>query len=264
MFDVPNPTSDMLGSTLRLVHGIRNEEASGEGGRWRELTTRILCGDWPARERSDLTKGAEAGLGVNDKPYYFYVMRTEKQFGRVVFVLAEAVGAQWPSDVYGTTPFDSGGWWLGAIKTKPPLDRPTRTRMFRDLDRPLEEWQSAFHAYITHAYATSPMLNYVRGKPPEVGCVPEIVLAHQNRPRAWTWEVRIPQCLIAGRVKVLSAYMDDDDKSNYIDWVENDDWAVSNFQEEQRDWAVANIYAPTDDQMVVDAVENRLIEEVSL
>ncbi len=202
-------------------------------------------------------------MGIKGEPYYFYVMRTERRFGRVVFVLAEVVGAQWPSDVYGVTPFDSGGWWLGAIETKPPLDRRTRARMFRDLDRPLEEWQSAFHAYIKRAYATNPMLNYVRGKPPTVGGVPEIVLESPNRPRAWTWEVRIPQWFIAGRVKALSAYMDDEDKSDYIDWVENNDWATSNFQEEQRDWAVANVHAATDDQMVAEAVENRLEEEVS-
>ena len=72
------------------------------------------------------TLDAERGLGIRDKPYYFYVLRTEDAYGFVVFVVSEAEGAAWPRDARGATPFDSGGWWAGKIQTDPPLDEAAR------------------------------------------------------------------------------------------------------------------------------------------
>ena len=255
----------MLGSPLYLVHGLRSEARRDLGEDWCELMTRILCRDWLA-ERSDSTEEAETGLGIDGKPHYFYVMRTEHQYGFIVFLFAEVAGAKWPSGACGTSPFDSGGWWHGKITTSPCLDGAARRRRFKDLDRPLEEWQSAFSAYITSAYATNPMLNYVNGQPPTTGCVPEIVLAEPpNDARAWTWEVRIPHSLVASRVQLVSVCMTDEDEKVYRRWLTENvpEQGELGRREELNRWLDNNAHTVVEGRSVVAAIKNRLIAGIS-
>lgn len=219
MLDIANPDDDGLDSRIHLVHGLHNERGQGE---WRVLMTRIICGEWPpACGRRCSTVEAEAGLGIDGGPCYFYVMRADEQYGLVIFLLTEADDAEWPADVYGATPFDSGGWWRGKIETIPCLDRTTRCDRFKAVDVPLQKWQSAFNYHVAN---NTTMLSYVTGTPPaeHAPAVAEIILATaQNSAKAWTWEVRIPPSLIADRVQLHSAYMASEDRDEYIDWVED-------------------------------------------
>ena len=192
-------------------------------------------------------------------------MRTENEYGLVVFLFAEVANAKWPLGTYGASPFDSGGWWHGKITTNPGLDPAMKRRRFKDIDRPLNEWQSAFSDYITSAYATDPMLNYVSGQPPTNGCVPEIVLAEpKNDPRAWTWEVRIPRSLVASRVQPLSVCMTPDNKDAYSRWL------AANVPERRelkrwvklRRWVANNIDTVAEGRSVVATIKDRLIGRV--
>ena len=68
----------------------------------RELVTDAIRGDWPMPKPSKRTQKAERGFGIDGKPYYFYVLRANENFGLVVFVLSEIEDASWPPDAMGT------------------------------------------------------------------------------------------------------------------------------------------------------------------
>ena len=217
MLEIAAPDNDALDSRLYLVHGLQNKKAGEE---WCVLITRIIRGEWPPAVPEDSTTNAEAGLGIDGAPCYFYVMRADKQYGLVLFLLTEADGFKWPADVHGAVPFDSGGWWSKKIETSPCLDQATRRDKFRAVDVPLQTWQSAFNCHVAN---NTTMLNYVNGEPPteHVAAVSEIILGEPNSAKAWTWEVRIPPSLIAGRVQLRCAYMASEDKDEYIGWIED-------------------------------------------
>ena len=71
-----------------LIRGLRQSHDHG-GENWRELVTSAIRGEWPTPKASERTQEAERGLGIGGKPYYFYVLRAEENFGLVVFVLSE-------------------------------------------------------------------------------------------------------------------------------------------------------------------------------
>ena len=135
--------------------------------------------------------------GSNGKPYYFYVLRANENFGLVVFVLSEIEDAGWPPDARGATPFDCGGLWWSKIATGRVLDDAGRQAFFRDHGVPLAAWRNAFEKYVRTRY--SAVSSYLKGDPPrhrskspnpDAG----VVMGPPNDERGWIWEVRPPHC----------------------------------------------------------------------
>ena len=117
---------------------------------------------------SKRTQKAERGFGIDGKPYYFHVLRTNENFGLVAFVLSEIEDAGWPPDARGATPFDSGGLWWS--KTSRVLDDAERQAFFRDHDVPLAAWRNAFEKYVRTRY--SAVSSYLKRDPPRHGSKP--------------------------------------------------------------------------------------------
>lgn len=187
---------------------------------WRELVTTVLREEWPAPAASKQTSEAERGLGILGQPYYFYVLRAESSFGFVVFVLREAEDPDWPEDAKGAAPFDTGGWWKEKISTRPQLSRAARIETFRTLNVPLQDWQRAFDQHVRAQYAA--VGDYVNGHPPANDRLLGARFAiprGENTARAWTWEVRIPHGLIAGRLVLRAVSMNEDVRGRYIQWL---------------------------------------------
>lgn len=186
---------------------------------WRESLTRIIRRQWSSRRPSRRTQLAEAGLGIQGKPCYFYAMRTERAFGLAVFFFRETRDPGWPEGAHGATPFDSGGFWHDKIHTLPPDTAREKKEIFLVHDQPLPFWGQAFQEYIAANYNS--MEEYVEGRPPIVGSRP-IIPGPPNTSRAWTWEVRVPSILMAGRVELLRGFLSEEDRAKYRDWLWTD------------------------------------------
>ena len=130
-----------------LVHGLRQRRVD-HGGGWFERMTDAITGMWPVPTASAGTQRAERGLGISDRPYYFYALRADRRFGFAVFLLSEVDGADWPPGARGATPFDSGGFWIDRIAVDPPLNRSERRGFFKSHDLPLASWRPAFETHI--------------------------------------------------------------------------------------------------------------------
>ena len=247
-----------------LIRGLRQSRVHGGGG-WRELVTSAIRGEWPAPKASKRTQEAERGLGIGGKPYYFYVLRAEENFGLVVLVLSEDEKAGWPSDARGATPFDSGGLWWEKIATRPALDDAGRRAFFRDHDVPLVDWRSAFERYVRDHYGT--VADYLVGSAPGPGSErrdPEVTIIRgsPNDKQAWTWEVRVPHDLVADRLELRAAYMTEARRDNYLDWL----WRSPLTDDESgrvHRWIEAHVIVPKQDESVVQAVEDWLALEVA-
>ena len=204
-----------------LVHGLRQRWGDG-GGRWFERLTSAIKGRWPVPTASAGTQSAERGLGISDKPYYFYALRADRRFGSVVFLLSE-IGVDWPPDARGATPFDSGGMWFGKIATNPPLDQSGRRDLFKTHDVPLVAWRSEFETYIGTRYST--VADYVRGSAPNASTHPQdghaIVMGEPNEPRAWTWEVRVPHQLAPRHLELQAVCFSEQNRNRYLRWLWN-------------------------------------------
>lgn len=256
--------SDMLDTMNRLlIRGLRDIRL--HGGEPNELVTRAVRGEWPAPVASPQTIEAERGLGIVGKPYYFYVLRAERIYGFVVFVLSEAEGAVWPQDARGATPFDSGGWWLEKIRTDPALDETERKAAFRKLDVPLRGWQEAFERYIDSRYGR--VGDYLEGRAPDSGCDSAetgfaIIKGKPNEARAWTWEVRVPHQLIPGRLTLRKVYMTERCRHDYIEWV----WRTSRLADSERPrirmWITDHVEVPKHNESVVRAARESIALEV--
>ena len=247
-----------------LTLGLRNARLRG-GGDWRELVTRAIREEWPARAVSPQTLEAERGLGILGKPYYFFVLRAEDSYGFVVFVLREAEGAVWPTDARGATPFDSGGWWLDKIRTDPPLDTTARQTAFQTVDVPLRDWQDAFERYIHSRYGT--VDDYLDGRPPRSrNDLPEtgftIIKGQPNTARAWTWEVRVPHELIAGRLALRAVHMTRDSRNAYLNWLPRSRLADSEIPRIYR-WISDHVIMPKGDESVVRSVTESIALEAA-
>ena len=246
-----------------LTRGLRRSSVHG-GGDWRELMTSAVRGEWPAPKASGRTLKAEQGLGIGGKPYYFYVLRAEESFGFVVFVLSEVEEADWPVGAKGATPFDSGGLWFGRTATHPELDEAGRRLFFQHQDVPLMDWRAAFEDYIHAHYGT--VSDYLEGNVPGPGISPQdlgvtIIRGSPNDKRAWTWEVRIPYDLVAGRLKLRAAYMKATHRRSYLDWLLRSSLTERESNSIYR-WVEDNVVVPTQDESVVQAVEDRITLEV--
>ena len=249
-----------------LIRGLRNGRLHG-GESWYELVTRAVRGEWPALAASPRTLKAELGLGIVGKPYYFYVLRAEDTYSFVVFVVSETAGTVWPQDARGATPFDSGGWWWGKIRTDPPLKETTRRTAFRMLDVPLREWQDAFEQYIHSRYGR--VGDYIEGHAPRSGCEPAetgftVIEGQPNNAQAWTWEVRVPHELIAGRLILKKVYMDKDDRDEYIEWL----WHRSALADSERlrveRWVMDHVEMPMQYDSVLRTVRQSIAVEVGV
>ena len=247
-----------------LIRGLRQSPVHG-GGDWPELMTSAIRGEWPVPKASERTLETERWLGIGGKPYYFYVLRAEGSFGLVVFVLSEIEEVDWPLDAKGATPFDSGGFWSGKIATRPELDKAGRCAFFQDHDVPLVDWRAAFEEYIGTHYGT--VSDYLNGSAPGLGNRPTglgvtIIRGQPNAAQAWTWEVRVPYDLAAGRLELQAAYMTETRLGVYLDWL----WRSSLTERESsriHRWVENYVIVPAEDESVVRAVEDRMALEVA-
>ena len=180
------------------------------------LVTRAIQGKWSLPTPSRWTRDAENGLGIHNKPYYFYALRAEEPYGLAVFILREVEDLDWPECARGATPFDSGVWFDWLRKIDSPPDQTETQEAFQRLDVPLSKWQVAFEQYILLNCGT--VGNYIKG------CVP----GTENQPRgieststarACAWEVRVPHDLIAGRLALSKVYMTESSLVDYKDWL---------------------------------------------
>ena len=202
-----------------LVHGLRHPHVDRD---WFDLMTAAVAGRWPERYASAGTRSAEHGLGIAGRPYYFYALRADENFGLVVFLLSEIEGVDWPTDARGATPFDSGGLWWGRIATAPALNQNRRRGFFEAHDVPLAVWRAEFETYIEQRYKT--IADYVRGSMPVAGnhaknSGPAVVMGEPNEPRAWTWEVRVPQQLVARHLELRAVCISEQNCNRYFDWL---------------------------------------------
>ena len=247
-----------------LTRGLRHSRLD-ERGDWRELVTKAIQGEWPAPAASVQTLAAERGLGILGQPYYFYVLRAEDSYGLVVFVFREAVDAAWPADAMGATPFDSGGWWLERIHTAPPLDAVERQAAFRALEVPLQDWQSAFERYVLEQYDT--LAQYLEGHAPKAANPPPdlgftILKGQPNTARAWTWEVRVPHGMAAGRLVLQAVYMTAASRDVYLDWL----WRSGLEDAESgriHEWVEAHAIVPRAGELTVQAARRAIALEVA-
>ena len=192
-------------------------------------------------------------------------MRAEDSYGFVVFVLRETEGAVWPTDAKGATPFDSGGWWLDKIRTEPPLNTTARQAAFRTLDVPLRDWQDAFERYIYSHYGTGG--GYLKGRaprsrngPPKTGFT--IIKGQPNTARAWTWEVRVPHELIAGRLALRAVHMTKDSRNAYLNWLPRSRLAGSEIPRIYK-WIADHVIVPKQDESVVRSVMESIALEAA-
>ncbi len=181
--------------------------------------TDVILSRWPAPQRTPATIVAEVGLGIVGTPYYFYAMRTHRDFGFVVFILKQADNLDEIVPRMGATPFDTGGLWHGRVQTSPKLSSPGRRELFRRNDFALHLWSSAFARYLRDNYPSVDA--YISGRPPRHAVKP-ILNGHPNGPRAWTWEVRYPPALAAQHLEVANAFMREDERDIYLDWLWTD------------------------------------------
>ena len=205
-----------------LVRALRSKRA-GHPEDWRVLVTRAIQAEWPVQTPSERTREAENGLGIHNKPYYFYAMRAEEFYGPAVFVWREVDGLVWPAGARGATPFDSGDWWFGEIHVDREIDSKERRAAFQKWDVPLAEWQADFKQYIHAHYSTVGC--YIEGCAPATGNQPpgngfSIINGSPNTARAWTWEVRVPHDLIAERLALWKVYMTETSRTTYLAYVD--------------------------------------------
>lgn len=247
-----------------LIRGLRNA-SHPDSGDWRTLVTMAVQGKWPTPAASPGTHKTESGLGILGEPYYFYVLRAEDSFGLVVFVLREAEDVTWPEDARGATPFDTGGWWSGRIRTEPPLDEPEKQAAFGRHDVPLRGWQDAFEQYIQTQYGT--ISDYLEGRAPKFDHPRSetrftIIRGQPNTARAWTWEVHVPHDLIAGHLTLKNIYMTEVSRDEYVDWLWRSDLADSESLEIHR-WISDHVKVPTQDESPVRAVRESMMLEAA-
>ena len=247
-----------------LIRGLRRSNVD-RGEDWREVVTRAIQGKWPAPKASRPTQEVERELDISGKPYYFYVLRAEENFGLVVFVLIEVEDTGWPSEARGATPFDSGGLWRKKIATSPALDDAGRRALFRSRDVPLVDWRAEFERYVRTHYDT--VSDYLKGVPPTPGSEPPdlqvtIIKGSPNHKLAWTWEVRVPHDLVAGRLELQAAYMTEDHRNKYLDWLWRSPLA-DNESLRIHQWVETHVIVPKQDESVAQAVEDSIALELT-
>ena len=246
-----------------LVHGLRQRRING-GGCWFERLTSVIKGRWPAPTASAGTQSAERGLGISDKPYYFYALRADRRFGSVVFLLREIDGVNWPPDARGATPFDSGGMWFGKIATNPPLDKSGWRSLFKAHDVPLVAWRSAFETYIGTRYST--VADYVRGIAPTSTHAQDgyaIVMGEPNEPRAWTWEVRVPHQLAPDHLELQAVCLSEERRNLYLDWLWDDSSLTTSERRKIDAWLQDYAIVPSPGLSEVDRAGEWLVRRLS-
>lgn len=244
-----------------LVHGLRQRVERGVG--WFERLTSAIKGSWPAPTASARTQAAERGLGISDKPYYFYALRTDRRFSFVVFLLSE--GGDWPRDARGATPFDSGGMWFEKIATDPPLDQGGRQELFKTHDLPLVAWHSEFETYIGTRYRT--VADYVRGGPPAGRHLhhPQhaIIIGEPNEPPAWTWEVRVPHQLAPHHLELRAVCLSEESRNLYLGWLWDHSPLPTSERREIDGWLQDYAIVPSPGLSEADSAADWLVQRLS-
>lgn len=247
--------SDSTRSQLatKVTHGLGR--AANREARYR-LITDVLDGRWPDIGQEPRTIQAEAGLGIVGSPVYYFVMRTERAFGRVVFIYAND-GTVDGSAGGGATPFDSGGLWHGHIHTDPAVNEGERRSFFHQANVQLRDWQQTFDLYLRANYATPEQ--YIRGLRPLDG-TPQIVPGPPNKTRAWTWELRVPRGLAAKYMRLVGGAMLRSDYDDYLDWL----WDESSVEDREatriQTWVTANMILSEDRRSASREAEAALLD----
>ena len=200
-----------------LVRGLRASKPKHLHDRYDQITNTIL-NEWPPPIRSPDTKEAESNLQIDGLPYYFYVMRTELIFGSVVFLFRDVFDPALPDNVYGTTPFDSGGLWHNHIRTNPEIPPPERIALFHKTQTSLSRWRTSFRDYIESNYGR--IAQYIEGAAPQSGTYPIVADIPTNESRAWTWEARIPFELPSHSLELIRGFFPQQDRIRYFGWLQ--------------------------------------------
>ena len=130
---------------------------------------------------------------------------------------------------------------------------------------PLVDWRTAFENYVRDHYGT--VADYLDGSAPGPGSEPQdsevtIIRGSPNDKQAWTWEVRVPHDLAAGRLELRAAYMTETRRDDYIDWL----WRGPLGHNERlriHQWVETHVFAPKQYESVAQAVEDWLASEVT-
>ena len=201
-----------------LVRGIH--DSNRPASTWCSVITDIILNEWPSRDSHGRTREAEQGLGIEGSPYYFYVLRTERMYGTAVFLFRDTEEHEWPKDMKGAAPFDTGDLWHDDLFTLPQIYANEKRNVFRRYETPLIDWRVAFRTYIKSNY--SDLKKYISGDPPKVGSAPIIPHNPPNRGPAWTWEVRIQNEFIDSKIRLLRGFISDQDRSAYATWLSHE------------------------------------------
>jgi hypothetical protein len=165
------------------------------------------------------TSEAEEGLRIKSS-CYFYLFRTDQEFGYVVFVWTPA-REDWAAGDGGACPFDTGGLWHDRMVTDPVLRTGDEKRaFFARHDCPLDSCASRFSSYLERNYVGTEEA-YIDGHPPAEG-VAEIFKAPPNNARSWTWEVRIRRDRLPGGIELERITWNEEQVRSFVDWIRND------------------------------------------
>ena len=97
-------------------------------------------------------------------------------------------------------------------------------------------------------------------EPPETGFT--IIEGQPNTARAWTWEVRVPHDLIAGRLALRAIYMTEVGRGDYVDWLWRSSLADSESLRIHR-WISDHVIVPKQDESVVRAATESMALEAA-
>ena len=127
----------------------------------------------------------------------------------------------------------------------------------------MRNWQDAFEQHVRGTVGDY----LLRDAPPKSGSQPPetgitIIKGQQNTARAWTWEVRIPHDLIAGRLTLRAVYMTEVSRDDYVDWLWRNSLADSESLRIYR-WVSDHVIAPKQNKSVVRAVRESMAREAA-
>jgi hypothetical protein len=193
------------------VLGIRRPKAREWLARVEALLLHTFVNEPPGEE----TAVAESGLGFQPSCYW-YICRTEGDFGHIVFLWTEEHDVSWGSSD-AATPFDTGGVWHEKIVFDPLLSDSGRKQFVAAHSQPVSAWLGEFVTWLQANYDRT--ADYIRGVPPRAG-VPGIVYDSQNEPRAWTWEARLEKSSYRRQVGIRKVFWTADDRRAFENWIE--------------------------------------------
>jgi len=195
------------------ICGIRPKKVTGT--EWQAVVLSILQRMFKTAPTGTRTAEAEAALGLG-ACVYFYVFQTSARFGSVVFLWKENPARPWNATDGAAAPFDTGGIWHGRVVTDPPLAKAERKPFVQTHSRPIDQWLTAFVAWIEANYHKT--ADYLADLPPRVG-VPRIVYDSRNADGGWTWEARIEKPSWNEQISIRHVFWSHEDRTDFETWL---------------------------------------------